>query len=438
MSPALATPAAAIDLTPCKVRYLINSKMIFLQRLRENRALRLGIILMMVPLSGASIDIYVPSLPAITNDFGVSVQLVQWTIPSYLIGYSLAELFYGALSDAWGRRRLLLAALALYTAASLLASFASTVSILIILRFVQGLGVAGPGVLARAIASDTVDADRLPTVTNYITLAWALGPILAPMIGGYLQHILGWRAVFYFLAIYGCLALLLVSFLLPETNPHRHQLKVRTLLDDCKTVLASSVFLGCTSVLSIIYAYLVLFNVVGPFLIQVVLHQSAIVFGRIALCLGIAWFLGTLANRFLTGSFPKLPLMEIGTGVTLCGALLMGWFAIWEGVSVPHLVIPTAVIFFSGSITFTQCFGRCMQLFPTLAGTASALMGTLFIAGSAFAGFLGSFLETQTALPLSMAFIALTLLSAFLQRFMHLSTNAPHSGEGARALDSGA
>lgn len=393
---------------------------------------------MMVPLSGASIDIYVPSLPAITNHFGVSVQLVQWTIPSYLLGYSLAQLFCGALSDAWGRRGLLLAALALYTAASLLASFSSTVWTLIILRFVQGLGVAGPGVLARAIASDTVEADRLPTVTNYITLAWALGPILAPMIGGYLQHIFGWRAVFYFLTIYGCLALLLVYFLLPETNPHRHQLKVRTLLDYYKTVLASQIFLGCTSVLSIIYAYLVLFNVVGPFLIQVVLHQSAIVFGRIALCLGIAWFLGTLANRFLAGSFPKLPLMEIGTAVTLCGTLLMGWFAIWEGVTVPHLAIPTAVIFFSGSITFTQCFGRCMQLFPKLAGTASALMGTLFIAGSAFAGFLGSFLETQTALPLSMAFIVLTLLSAFLQRFMHLSRNPPRSGEGAGALDSGA
>jgi DHA1 family bicyclomycin/chloramphenicol resistance-like MFS transporter len=179
------------------------------------------------------------------------------------------------------------------------------------------------------------------------------------------------------------------------------------------------------------YAYLILFNVVGPFLIQVVLQQSAIVFGRIALCLGIAWFLGTLANRFLAGSFPRLPLMEIGTAVTLCGSLLMGWFAIWEGVSVPHLIIPTAVIFFSGSITFTQCFGKCMQLFPKLAGTASALMGTLFIAGSAFAGFLGSFLETQTALPLSMAFISLTLLSAFLQRFMHLSRNASRRGEGA-------
>ena len=411
-----------------KVPYPTQSKMILLQTLRENRTLRLCIILMMVPLSGASIDIYVPSLPAITNDFGVSVQLVQWTIPSYLIGYSLSQLFCGALSDAWGRRGLLLAGLALYTAASLLASYSSSVSILIFLRFVQGLGVAGPGVLARAIASDSVETHRLPTVTNYITLAWALGPILAPLIGGYLQHVFGWRAIFDFLTIYGFLALLLVYLLLPETNLHRHQLKVRTLLNDYKTVLSSPVFLACTLVLAIIYAYLILFNVVGPFLIQVVLHQTSIVFGRVALCLGIAWFLGTLANRFLMVCFPKLPLMEIATAVTLCGCLLMVWFAIYHGPSIPYLIIPTAVIFMSSSITFTQCFGKCMQLFPERAGTASALMGTLFIAGSALAGFLGSFLETYTALPLAVSFIMLTLLSALIQRVMRLSKNAPRSG----------
>ena len=115
-------------------------------RLQKNPGLRLGIILLMAPLTGASIDIYVPSLPAITNYFGVSVQLVQWTIPSYLIGYSLSQLFCGALSDAWGRRRLLLIGLALYTGTSLLASYSSNLSTLIILRFMQGLGVAGPGV----------------------------------------------------------------------------------------------------------------------------------------------------------------------------------------------------------------------------------------------------------------------------------------------------
>jgi DHA1 family bicyclomycin/chloramphenicol resistance-like MFS transporter len=204
---------------------LFSKQMTGLAKLQRNLTLRLFILLAMVPLTGATIDIYVPSLPAITAHFGVPAQLVQWTIPSYLIGYSLAQLFCGALSDAWGRRALLIIGIVLYTGASFLAASASSIGMLILMRFVQGLGVAAPGVLARAIASDSFDSERLPHITNYITLAWALGPIVAPLIGGYLQHVFGWKAIFYFLTAYGCIVLLLIYVLLPETNSYRHQLK---------------------------------------------------------------------------------------------------------------------------------------------------------------------------------------------------------------------
>jgi DHA1 family bicyclomycin/chloramphenicol resistance-like MFS transporter len=397
--------------------------------LQQNRTLRLCILLLMVPLSGATIDIYVPSLPAITNHFGGPVQLVQWTIPSYLIGYSLAQLFCGAFSDAWGRRALLIIGLGLYTGSSLLAASSPSVTVLILVRFLQGLGVAAPGVLARAIASDSFESERLPAITNYITLAWALGPILAPLIGGYLQHVFGWKAVFYFLTGYGCLVLILVSFLLPETNTRRHPLRVDTLLDHYKSVLESPVFLGCALVLAIIYSHLILFNVVGPFLVQVVLNESPLVFGRVALGLGLAWFLGSLANRFLTVAFPRLPLMEIATIVAFVGSLLMGWLAIRYALSLFNLIIPSAIVFMSGSITFTQCFGKSMRLFPERAGTVSALMGTLFIAGSALAGFAGSFLETRTAVPLALSFVVLTFLVALIQRTMKLSKDSLDHGE---------
>ena len=392
-----------------------------LARLQRNLTLRLSILLAMVPLTGATIDIYVPSLPAISAHFGVTAQLVQWTIPSYLIGYSLAQLFCGAFSDAWGRRALLIIGIVLYTGASLLAASASSISMLILMRFVQGLGVAAPGVLARAIASDSFDSDRLPQVTNYITLAWALGPIIAPLIGGYLQHVFGWKAVFYFLTAYGCVVLLLIYFLLPETNPYRHELRPDTLLDQYKAVLASPVFLGCSLVLAIIYAQLILFNVIGPFLIQTVLGESPIVFGRVALSLGAAWFLGSLANRILTATVPQLPLTEIATAVAFVGSIIMAWLAFASPLSLSNLVIPTALVFMSGSITFTQCFGLSIRLFPERAGTASALVGTLFIAGSALAGFGASFLEAATAIPLALSFVGLTLLAAIVHRTLKLS-----------------
>jgi DHA1 family bicyclomycin/chloramphenicol resistance-like MFS transporter len=391
-----------------------------LARFQGNLTLRLSILLAMVPLTGASIDIYVPSLPAITEHFGVPAQLVQWTIPSYLIGYSLAQLFCGALSDAWGRRALLVIGIGLYTGASLLAASASSISMLILMRFVQGLGVAAPGVLARAIASDSFASERLPQVTNYITLAWALGPIVAPLIGSYLQHVFGWQAVFYFLTAYGCVVLLLTYFLLPETNAHRHQLRLNTLMDHYKSVLISPVFLGCALVLAIIYAQLILFNVVGPFLIQTVLDESPIVFGRVALSLGVAWFFGSLANRIFTATFPQLPLIEIATPVAFIASIIMAWLAFANPLSLSNLVIPTAVVFMSGSITFTRCFGLSVRLFPAQAGTASALVGTLFIAGSALAGFAASFLEASTAIPLALSFVGLTLLAAIVLRTLKL------------------
>jgi MFS transporter, DHA1 family, multidrug resistance protein len=398
-----------------------SKQMTGLAKLQRSLTLRLFILLAMVPLTGATIDIYVPSLPAITAHFGVPAQLVQWTIPSYLIGYSLAQLFCGALSDAWGRRALLIIGIVLYTGASFLAASASSISMLILMRFVQGLGVAAPGVLARAIASDSFDSERLPHITNYITLAWALGPIIAPLIGGYLQHVFGWKAIFYFLTAYGCIILLLIYVLLPETNSYRHQLRPDTLLDQYKPILASPVFLGCALVLALIYGQLVLFNVVGPFLIQTVLGESPIVFGRVALSLGIAWFLGSLANRILTETFPQLPLMEIATVVAFVGSTIMAWLAFESPLSLSNLVIPTAVVFMSGSITFTRCFGLSVRFFPKQAGMASALVGTLFIAGSALAGFGASFLEARTAIPLALSFVALTALTAIVQRTLKLT-----------------
>jgi MFS transporter, DHA1 family, multidrug resistance protein len=392
-----------------------------LAKLQRNLTIRLSILLAMVPLTGATIDIYVPSLPAISTHFGVTAQLVQWTIPSYLIGYSLAQLFCGAFSDAWGRRVLLILGMVVYIGASLLAASASSISMLILMRFVQGLGVAAPGVLARAIASDSFESDRLPQVTNYITLAWALGPIIAPLIGGYLQHVFGWKAVFYFLTAYGCVVLLLIYFLLPETNRHRRELRPETLLEQYKAVLVSPIFLGCALVLAIIYAQLILFNVIGPFLIQTVLGESPIVFGRVALSLGAAWFLGSLGNRILSAAVPRLPLPEIATAAALVGSIIMAWLAIASPLSLSNLVIPTAVVFMSGSITFTRCFGLSIRLFPEQAGTASALVGTLFIAGSALAGFGASFLEAATAIPLAFSFVGLTLLAAIVQQTLKLS-----------------
>jgi hypothetical protein len=208
------------------------------------------------------------------------------------------------------------------------------------------------------------------------------------------------------LTAYGCLVLAVVYFLLPETNAHRHPTR-------WNEVLAQSDCFGKSGIPRLrlgAVRYLCPFDSLqrgGTFPRAGGLTWISL-FGRVALALGVAWFLGSLANRFLTAWFPKIPLMEIATLIALLASLLMDGSRSAIPLSLSHLVMPTAVVFMSGSITFTQCFGKSMRLFPERAGTASALMGTLFIAGSALAGFAASFLETQTGIPLALSFIALT------------------------------
>ena len=151
-------------------------------------------VLLLVPMTGASIDIYVPSLPNITQALQASTHLVQLTIPLYLLGYGLSQAFCGALSDALGRKSLLMAGLVLFIIASVVVPFSPNVYFLMAMRALQGVGVAAPGVLARAIVSDSFDKEQLPKITNYMTTAWAAGPILAPVLGSYLQTYLSWHA----------------------------------------------------------------------------------------------------------------------------------------------------------------------------------------------------------------------------------------------------
>lgn len=372
------------------------------------------VILLMIPLTGAGIDIYVPSLPAITHDFGVTENLVQLTIPAYLIGYSVAQLFYGALSDAIGRKKLLIAGVIFYIITSVVAPFSHTIYTLIFIRFLQGVGISAPGVLAKAIVNDSFDKSELPIMTNYMTIAWAIGPILAPMLGGYLQFYFNWHASFYFLALYGLLNLITIILFLPETNKNRHPVKLSTLMQNYKTTFSSKTFIICIIALAILYAYMILFNIVGPFLVESVLNYSPIVFGHLALLLGIAWFLGSLCNRFLIKYYSVPTLIKIGVVINLLASLFMWICAISHFLNLSILIIPTLFIFFGGSIMFTNYFGTCLSIFPNIAGTASAAMGTLFIAGTAFTGALASMLKTQTQLPLASCYLVMTLIILLL------------------------
>src|SRR6202046_1305176 len=176
---------------------------------------------LLTALGPLTMDMYLPSLPAIGQALDASTVQVQLTISSYLIGFACGQIIYGPVSDRIGRRPVILAALVLYAAASVVCANAQSIHVLIAVRFVQALGGAGCIVLARAAVRDLYSGVRAGRELSLMGSITAFAPIVAPAIGGVLQDTFGWHATFYVLVVFALLVGAIAARLLPETLRQR-------------------------------------------------------------------------------------------------------------------------------------------------------------------------------------------------------------------------
>lgn len=166
-----------------------------------------------------SIDMYLPSLPSLAAAFGTSPAAAQSTLTSFMFGFSFGMLLYGPLSDAYGRRPILLGGIALYALASIACATAFSIDALVFVRFLQALGAGAASVLARAIARDAHAPTDAARVLSMLSIVTSIGPLLAPLIGGQLLLLGGWRVVFVALTLFGTLCAVTAFLRVPETWP---------------------------------------------------------------------------------------------------------------------------------------------------------------------------------------------------------------------------
>ncbi len=176
--------------------------------------LLLAALTMVGPLA---IDGYLPSFPALAREFGAGPVLMQQTLSLFLGGFAFMMLFYGTLTDSFGRRPVALLSLLLYMGASVGAACAPGMGVFMACRVLQGLAAGGGSVVARAVVRDRVAGAAAQRMLSYMLMLYGLAPALAPVLGGYLQVHFGWRSVFVFLALFAGLMLMLCYFLLPES-----------------------------------------------------------------------------------------------------------------------------------------------------------------------------------------------------------------------------
>lgn len=384
-----------------------------------NKSLFAAIVFFILPISGVAIDIYVPSLPAVAQYFNVDKSWVQLSITFYMMGLGFMQLFAGGITDSFGRRKPTLVGMFVFIIATFYIPFVSDIYQLLLLRLVQGIMVAVIVVPLRSVIPDIFEGHKLHEMLNYMVVFWSIGPIIAPFIGGYLQHYFSWKANFYFLGFYSVLAFFLVWFFLPETSVHRHPFHPIKMLERYKTMVFNWQYTAGLLSNGLLYAIAILFAIVGPFLIQGVMHYSAIEFGQMSLLVGLFWFLGAMTNRFLL-HIPLELKAKVCLSFMLLVSLSMLWFSLYLKMTVYIIVPPILLLTWFGGIIFPNYFARVVSLFPTMTGSANALFGSFIFLIAGLSSGLGAYLKSSSQLPLSITYVVL-VICCFILYYSSLS-----------------
>lgn len=381
-------------------------------RMKQNEFV--GFLATISATTALGIDMVLPAFSDVRQAFGLPDDSTQvaLTVTIYFLGLSIAQIFYGPLTDRFGRKRVLLASLTLYSIGALAAGFAPSLPFLLASRLLWGIGAAGPRVLLMAIARDVYDGNRLARVLSLASAIFMIVPAMAPLLGQLVLGVSSWRFVFA-APIVPAMALMLWSTRLDETLAveERRPLTLRRTLSAFKAVLSNRVALGFSLALLFDFAAFASFLASSELLFDRVYDRSSqfpILFGVMSTVMGLSAFTGSkLVSRFGARTMilwvfrVQLPSAAILLAVSILGAgrpAFFLWFALITATNAMRTVINPLI----GS--------EAMQPMGDLAGTAASVMGTISMGGGALlAGVTDRFIRTSVT-PLSLAYVVYGVL----------------------------
>jgi MFS transporter, DHA1 family, multidrug resistance protein len=360
---------------------------------------------MLTGLGPLSVDMYLASLPEIVRLLHAPPAQVQLTISVYLVGLACAQVIFGPLSDRHGRRPVLLSALGAYVLASLACSLATSIETLIAARFLQALGGSGTMVLARATVRDMYDGARLARELSRMAAIMAVAPLLAPLAGGVLQTLFGWRSNFVALLLFAATAWCMVWFLLPETLRQRapEPFSLGSTLRSYRRFLAHRSFVVHLGIGMCCMAGLFAWISAAAFVLQDIYRLSALAFGVAFAIAASGYLVGTsIAARFVT-RWGSGRTMGFGTAAMASGGLAMV-LAVAVGAHVAVALIVTAGLYMIGmGMALPQSQAGALLPFPDRAGAAASLFGLCTQTSSATVGAILGHALGVTAWPLAIA-----------------------------------
>ncbi len=367
-------------------------------------------LILMTAMAAVASNLFLPSLPAMAEEFGTSYAIMQFAVTGFLALTGFVQLATGPVSDRYGRRPVMVAALVIFACASLGAAYATTLTGFFICRAFQASSVVG-FVVSRAAIRDMVGREQAASMIGYVTMGMALAPMIAPTIGGFLGDVFGWRSNFVALAMIGTLTALIIWADQGETNRH----KSGSFTQQARAypaLLCSPRFWGYA--LTMTFASGTFFAFLGgaPFVGSVVYGLSATEVGMYMAITPMGYATGNgLSGRF-TARIGLYRMMIAGTLITLCGMALALLVTI-IGVAHPlGFFAFTFTIGLGNGIILPSANAGMLDVRPDLAGSATGLGGALMTFGGAALSALAAFTLTEASgvYPLVLCILGSSLL----------------------------
>lgn len=342
-----------------------------------------------------SIDIYLPSLPSLAAAFDISASAAQVTLTSFMLGFSIGMLLYGPLSDAYGRRSILIGGIVLYGLASIACALAPSIGWLIAVRFLQALGAGAASVLARAIARDVHGPTDAARVLSMLAIVTSIGPLLAPLVGGQLLLLGGWRAVFVSLALFGAACAIMAVRKVPETWPShkRHENTLTASFAVYGRLLTDPVTWGHMLCGGMAFAGMFAYITATPFIYIDYFHVSAQAYGLFFALNVVGVMAGNFLNVRLVATLGTLRMISASSQVYLLASL--GVFVVcttgWS--SLRSIVVTLFFVVSMVGVLGANCTTDLMHRYPRNAGAAAAVFGAMQLALGALSSLVVSGLQ---------------------------------------------
>ncbi len=364
-----------------------------------------------------AMNIYLPALPAVRGHFGTSVAEMNTTVSAALIAFAVGILFYGPVSDRFGRRPIILSGMTIFAVGNLLCLLAPTLEALLAGRIVQALGTSAGTVVARAMLGDLYPREKMARMLALLTMVMVLGPTTAPLVGGVITEALGWKAIFAFLLLANAAILVAAWRFLPETRLQVDRaVRATALAAAWARMLGNGAFLGFTIQAGTIYATFLTFISIAPY-VMAALGHSPTVYGLWYLLVATGYFAGNgyVARHAARVGLQKLIVvgttLQLACAVAGAGLMLAGF---WHPAAV---FLPMGLLGFAQGLCLPNITASAVALAPRTAGAASSMLGFTQQLFGALAVQAMAFFPPDTPLPVYLFTVAATL-AAWLSLFV--------------------